>query len=317
MRRKEKDDLIAQASWLYYKDGLTQEKVAQQLGVSRVSISRMLSKARKEGIVQIRITQALPEQVKLENELVNNFELQRAIVVKAAKSETETLNHIGQVGAEHLMETLAKSHRLGIGWSSTVSKMGPYLQKPEQPYQCTVNEVAGNMLDVKNPYNISNQIARVLNVSVETLSVPAIVQNPETKTALMQEPSVKLALANAKKCDVAFVGLGEVGPQNTMVRTGAISKAKMEALSNLGAVGEVLLRYFDKSGEYIPTDLELRIISLDWESIRNIPYLVVMAIGKRKVNAILGGLKGKLINCLITDTETAGLLLSAKKSKNK
>ena len=46
--------LIA-AARLYYEDNLTQAQVAQKLGISRPSVSKMLTKAREVGIVRIEI----------------------------------------------------------------------------------------------------------------------------------------------------------------------------------------------------------------------------------------------------------------------
>src|SRR3954468_4834348 len=48
-------DLLVQASRLYYELGETQNAVADRLGVTRPQVSRLLKRARAEGIVEIRI----------------------------------------------------------------------------------------------------------------------------------------------------------------------------------------------------------------------------------------------------------------------
>src|SRR6187200_1162358 len=48
-------DLLVQASRLYYELGETQSAVAERLGVTRPQVSRLLKRARAEGIVEIRI----------------------------------------------------------------------------------------------------------------------------------------------------------------------------------------------------------------------------------------------------------------------
>ena len=47
--------LLVQASRLYYELGETQSRVAEILGVTRPQVSRLLKRARAEGIVEIRI----------------------------------------------------------------------------------------------------------------------------------------------------------------------------------------------------------------------------------------------------------------------
>ena len=48
-------DLLVQASRLYYELGETQNAIADRLGVTRPQVSRLLKRARAEGIVEIRI----------------------------------------------------------------------------------------------------------------------------------------------------------------------------------------------------------------------------------------------------------------------
>src|SRR5439155_10773323 len=46
---------LVRASRLYYELGETQNSIAEQLGVTRPQVSRLLKRARAEGIVEIRI----------------------------------------------------------------------------------------------------------------------------------------------------------------------------------------------------------------------------------------------------------------------
>src|SRR5712691_13290070 len=46
---------LVRASRLYYELGETQNAIAEQLGVTRPQVSRLLKRARAEGIVEIRI----------------------------------------------------------------------------------------------------------------------------------------------------------------------------------------------------------------------------------------------------------------------
>src|SRR6188508_1968349 len=47
--------LLVQVSRLYYELGETQNEVADRLGVTRPQVSRLLKRARAEGVVEIRI----------------------------------------------------------------------------------------------------------------------------------------------------------------------------------------------------------------------------------------------------------------------
>ncbi len=55
MSNREEWQLMLRTARLYYEDYLTQQQIADELGVSRPTISRLLTQARREGIVQITI----------------------------------------------------------------------------------------------------------------------------------------------------------------------------------------------------------------------------------------------------------------------
>ena len=48
-------DQLVRAGRLYYELGETQNQIAELLGVTRPQVSRLLKRARAEGIVEIRI----------------------------------------------------------------------------------------------------------------------------------------------------------------------------------------------------------------------------------------------------------------------
>ncbi|MBE9479163.1 MAG: hypothetical protein IMY80_04285 [Chloroflexi bacterium] len=298
------DDLMVIATWMYYRDDLTHQQIAKELSLSRVAVTRLLQKARRHGLVQFKITQPLPLHYDLSQQLIKTFDIQKVIIVKTLGSRDETLDAIGRAAAEHMKEVIYQDCRLGFGWSTTVSCMAPYLEKPDNPVNVFINELAGSMLGQKYPYSISSRVAETVEGVLEHLPVPVIVNNQKTYQALMEEQLIKTALTNASKCDIAFVGLGDMGPECTMIKTGYLTPEQMDDLKQKGAVGDILLRYYDIDGKQILTPLDPNIISLEWEQIIHIPYTVALASGLTKVDTILGALQGGFIDCLVSDTQT-------------
>ncbi|MEW5718459.1 MAG: sugar-binding domain-containing protein, partial [Chloroflexota bacterium] len=226
-----------------------------------------------------------------------------------------TLDAIGQAGAEHLKQIVFPDCRLGIGWSTTVSRMAPHLEKSESPARIVVNELAGSLLGLENPYSISGQIAQTLSASIEPLSVPVVVKNARARDAILKESSIAVALEHARRCDIALVGLGDVCDACTLVRAGFMTVDQMAELRSRGAVGDILMRFYDASGRHITSPLERRVISLAMEDIRRIPYIIVMAGGPTKLDAILGAMRGGLCHCLIADSQVAEDLASRASSE--
>ena len=88
----------------------------------------------------------------------------------------------------------------------------------------------------------------------------------------------------------------------------------MECLINelvkLGAVGDICLHFFDKDGRALHSSLEDRVIGITLEQLRGVRRVVGVAGGHRKVDAILGALRGALIDVLITARFTAEKLVA-------
>lgn len=166
------------------------------------------------------------------------------------------------------------------------------------------------MLGQTNPYTISWLVAQMYHAKLETLAVPVLVESESTRNAILHEPRIVQALNEAKNCDIAYTGLGHLGPDTTLLKVGLLPRQEIDNLREKGAVGEILMRYYDIDGNNISTPWENRIISLEWEDILKIPYLVIIAAGSYKVEAIVGAIRGKLCDCLITDTETAKMVIS-------
>jgi deoxyribonucleoside regulator len=53
---KSQDQLRVRAAWLYYIEGMTQSDVGKKLGVNRITVTRLLSEAKKRGEVVIPIS---------------------------------------------------------------------------------------------------------------------------------------------------------------------------------------------------------------------------------------------------------------------
>ena len=87
--------------------------------------------------------------------------------------------------------------------------------------------------------------------------------------------------------------------------------SELQTLQQRGAVGDINLRYFDKYGQQIESDLDDRVIGLSLEEIHAIDIVVGVAGGAAKVPAILGALRGNLINVLVTDQQTAVSILAS------
>lgn len=296
------EDLLTIVAWMYYVEGQTQEDIAGELGLSRVKVSRLLSEARKAGIVQIRITRSLPEHYALKKSLQKKYSLKVVAVAEGRQS-------LGQLGVEFFFRLVEEHNprRIGLGWSTTVSTMARYMTRDVAPKcpKCFVHDLAGSYIGQKNPYSISWLVAEAMEAYYVPLPVPVLVENVQ----ILKEPTIEKALEGASAVDIALVGIGCVGNQSMLLKTGLVSPDTMEDLQARNALGEVLMRFFDKNGYPVKTPLDERIVAIHWEAIRKIPLFIVMAAGEEKIPLLQAALKGGWLSGLITDAYTAKRLL--------
>jgi DNA-binding transcriptional regulator LsrR (DeoR family) len=70
-------------------------------------------------------------------------------------------------------------------------------------------------------------------------------------------------------------------------------------------VGEVLIAPFDAAGRFVGEGLRDRVIAFDARELPRVPVTIGVAGGAAKVAPILGALRARVVNTLVTDVVTA------------
>ena len=96
------------AARLYYQDELSQQQIADRLGISRTTVSRLLQMARDNHIVRIQVVEPT-DVVTLSDELTQTLGLKRVVVVEATASRASSTGET----AEHLIEPALKELAVG------------------------------------------------------------------------------------------------------------------------------------------------------------------------------------------------------------
>jgi DNA-binding transcriptional regulator LsrR (DeoR family) len=303
------EDVLIAAANLYYMSDLTQQEVSRRLNLPRVTVTRMLKRARDIGLVQITIRRDIPDLMRLALRLEQEYGLAAVWVAPSAAEADDTLAAVGRAGAELLGRLLTPGCRVGVAWSRTVKAIVPYVKRPARPPRC-VNELAGSYLEPGLPFGVSWPLADMLQVPVERIPMPVLVTSRKAKDLMLQEPTIAEALANAEKVDLALVGIGDVSRDSNAVRSGYLSAEQVAEMRSKGAVGEVLMSCYDARGHAVRMSFQDRVTALDLGQIAKIPCVVAVAFGPRKLTALRGALSGDFVHGLVTDRATAEALLS-------
>lgn len=283
---------------------MSQVDIAKRLGVSTATVSRMLQRARAEGVVRIEI----PDLASV-NDL--GAALGRRLGLKAvAVVETPSANALaalaGPVGEILGRAGLKPGSVLAIGWGRAIRAILD-AGLPQAPGVLTVPATGGMQQHL--PHFQVNEFVRL---AAEQLGgTPHFVHAPylpsaAARDALLADPTIAESVALWERIDVALVGIGLPHAKNSPEASAATPDE--QALAN--AAGDVIRHYFDPKGRPIDWDGEARMIAASPEQLRRAPLVIGAAIGVDKVEAILGAVRAGLVSALVTDVRTAGALLA-------
>ncbi|MDY7040926.1 MAG: sugar-binding transcriptional regulator [Chloroflexota bacterium] len=313
MSHREELNLILRAARLYYEDGLTQQEVAHELGVSRPKVSRLLGEAREEGVVRIAILDPFATHSALEAELVAAFGLRQALVTACAGIEGEALRRrIGFAAAEFLAHTLVDGQRVGIGWGRTLHFVVTSLDVRRKA-AIQVIPLIGGMGHVAPSFQV-NELARGLAEAFtgtwRAFYAPAFVGERVAREALISLDDVQFIFQSWASLDWALVGIGHFGfqRQSSMFFADYIDGPALQRLESAGAVGDLCGRFFNQEGK--PCGVEEGVVGISLEQLRDSDGVIGVAGGVEKVSAILGALRGGYLNVFITDEATAQAVLT-------
>ena len=306
---------ILKICYLYYKEEKTQDEISKLWGLSRFKISRTLKEARTRGLVTITIHDPNIELVQTESELAKKSSLQQTIVVKVNEFSGESvLDQVGKAAANYLGDILPNYRTLGVTWGNTVYHVVHHLE-PVRVKDLVLVQIGGGLGTIEGVDNntLTMTLGQKLGAKAHVIPAPVIVRNREIRDTLFKEKKIQETLAIARKADLVLFGLGMIGPDRLLWKSGFLTKADAAKLKEAGAVGAVCGRFFDANGKQCWNELDDRTIGLNLEELRKIKHKICVVTGKEKSDIIRAALKGKLLDVLITDDATAAGLLAEKK----
>jgi DNA-binding transcriptional regulator LsrR (DeoR family) len=303
---------ITKICYLYYKEGKTQKEISSIFGMSRFKIIRLLKEARKRGLVTIQINDPLEKLTATEVRLAKQFDLRESVVVRIKEfSDKSALEQIGEAGAQYLGKVINSHKILGVSWGWTVSHVVKNVE-PVEFSDLRVVQISGGLgtIEGTDTNMLTMMLSQGFGGTAHVIQAPVIVKNQGIRDTLLRERKIKEALALAKKADIVILGIGMNSKAGGLWRAGFLGNRDHINLKRAGAVGAICGRFYNINGEKCLNGLDDRIIGLTLDELRRIKHKIGIAIGAEKLDAILGALRGQLIDVLITDEETAENLLS-------
>ncbi len=307
----DKTEALVRAAWLYFMENMTQQEIAERLGISRIKVVRLLKEAREQGVVEIKVHSPITEHLILEGHLRSLFHLADVVVTSREKEGEPLYKMLSWTAAQILEQRLQPGMRIGIGIGRTTSHL-PESFAPGKQVDCTFIALAGGLSSretVEDSYETLLKLARQSGGNAKYIYAPFLVSNSEIRDALIHDNSVGASLEQARNSDLAIFSVGTPDDFALLHQYNLMTAEELSELRSLGAVGDALGRFYDVNGHEIITTFRDRVIGITIDELRTIPTRILVAGGQKKYSAILAALKGELATILVTDAETALWLL--------
>lgn len=337
-----------EAASMYYAQGETMEVIARHLGCSRSSVSRLLARARREGIVRIELVRP-GGAGSLEEAFERELGVRAQIVpVREGTTEIHRLQQVAAVAATRLVEMTvamvqglgrdetdgagapggvgapapvlgAAAPVLGAAWGTTMSEVVAALPERGVPGLTVVqlNGASDPADDGPSAGDMLAGLGRALGARTMSFPVPAFFDQVATRQAMWSERSVKRVLAVARSAGVAAFGVGSLdGPLPSQVyASGRLTRADQAIARREGVVGDVCTVLLRADGTWGDIDLNARATGPTPVQLARIPRRLCTVAGVGKARACLAALRAHAATDLVVDDATARAVLALSRRK--
>lgn len=309
---KDKYDILCEMANMYYNQGKTKLEIAAALDITRFKVATLLQEAKDKQIVNIKINYKNLRNKDMESSLMQRFPLKKAVVVNTQFTPyLDGLTQLGQTAAAYLDKILTPHTVLGVMWGKSVQSVIRHLpQKANNPV--TAIQLAGHV-SLSNASLQSEILIRSIGDAYfgpcYFLNAPLYIKSLKLKEALLGEPTIAATIQKAKEMTVAFTGIGGTTslpffkPQFAPYLTAEDKKAANSCIGSL--FGYILA----KDGSFADIPLNKHLMSVPESTILSTPRRIAVVYGKHKVKVTDMVLRQNYINELITDADTASILL--------
>jgi len=316
--------LLAEVAQLYYVRNLTQQHIAERIGVSRSKVSRLLRDARDRGIVEIRIRSPLRLAADLQDALKTRLGLRKCLVLAAPQADIDgsegpdMIGRLSALGALNLQENIADGSVVGVSWSSTVYHVvsARYLQEKSNVTVVQLMGSIGGSIPELDGVSIPARLADDWGGKAHYLHAPMLVADAVVRNGLLRDPHIKRTLEVARSADTMVVSVGAIDQSSGQYRTGYLDDADLKYIRGRGAVGDICGSYFSYDGSPVRLRMNERTIAIDFEDMKGIPNRIGVSGGMHKVRPNIGASRAGLLNVLITDQDTAREMLATLRSED-
>ncbi|GAB3618583.1 DeoR family transcriptional regulator [Okibacterium endophyticum] len=294
----------------YYLDNRQKSEIADELGISRFKVARLLDEARAQGIVQIHIEMPAEVDLHLGEKLARHYGIPRAIVVTTTDPSPDVVGPlIGQACAELLQSSLDADDVLGISWGTSLTNV---VDAVSALPACDLVQLVGGLPSVDlnvNGVELLRRLAQKTRGRTWALHAPLLMRSAAVADELRAEPGIAATLDRYSDLTVALVGVGSWSPPKSTLYA-QIEEPERRELLERGATADMCAFVLDNTGRPLPSPVTERAVGISMSELRAVPEVIAVAGGSDKLESIRAVLASGIPHTLVTDSITGSALLT-------
>lgn len=306
------DAFTTEVCWHYYINEMTQAEIARLMGVTRLRVNQSIQRARALGMVRIEIDSPFVPRLDLQQQLQQRFGLDLALVAPAHPEQENYHGPVGAALASHLSDRLRSGEwsRVGVSWGMTLQCAIERMMPQSLPDLEVISMMGGTSRgEAFNSFGIASGFAGRLGARYSLLAAPIFLSPQIDKDAFLSQQIFTEHFDKLRQLDAAIMTASNISERSYLVRTGLPADVDGAALLNRGAIGDMVGRFLDAQGNVVASELDGCTVAIDLQDLMRVPERILAAAGSHKVAVIRAILTAKLANVLVTDDQTARLIL--------
>ena len=297
------------AAWYYYVGGLTQQEIADRLGLTRLRVNKIVGQARADGLVRIEIQMPFASCVALEEKLKVRFALDEVSVVPTVADPDTQQAVIGEAASIVLEPLLKDGIGLGVGWGRTLREAARRMRQHRHPASWVTSLMGGlTRGSGTNTFEVVTEFARLLGAECYYVAAPIYCPSVESRSTLLTHYGLAEVMRRAREANIALLSCGDLSSRSLLASTHIVSES-LDELRAAGAVGDILGTFLDEYGRPVGHPLNQRVMALSPQELKAYPVSILASGGIGKLQVIRGILNARYITRLVTDESVAEGLL--------
>ena len=301
--------LMTTVAHRYFIGRQTKLEIAQNLGISRFKVARLIEEAIESGAVRFIIADQEDYDTALAESLAQRYQLRHAVVVRGPDLSAAGLTEaLGRAAAGLLEETLADGQTLAVAWGRTLAACaGALTRLPHVDVVQAIGSLAGAEY-AQSSVDLVHRLAALSRGTAYPLYLPMWFEDQALVEKLWNEPNIARATARFNHIDVLVSGIGAWNPPNSTLFS-TLPTAWQEEAQAAGTCADLCTLLIDAMGKSVATPLAGNVVGVSAAQIRAVPTVIGVAGGIEKTDAIRAVLRGGWVTTLITDAAVAYRLM--------